>query len=282
MPLALRRLGTRRVRCVAFCLGALIQVVGCGRDGDSPAAPSQLSELERATSGLTERIESASFVFHFQPGDGARAEVERSEAFHRWAVAYLGVTPPKKIDFYMFRSNQEMGAAFGAAFGGKAFPAEFAVATAYSWHNHECFHLYTCLVGNPPRIFAEGMPVAHEFDPYNNVWVSQWNRAEPYREPHLEIARQLKAAGLLYPMESILESDDFNRQVDGETVTIAYEQAGAWVSYLVATYGIDRMKQIVASIPYEASKDAIRSRFQAVYGVSVEEAEAAWLAWLDR
>ena len=43
------------------------------------------------------------------------------------------------------------------------------------------------------------MTVAHEFDPYNDVWISQWNRAEPYGEPHLEIARRLKAAGLLYP-----------------------------------------------------------------------------------
>jgi len=270
----------RRCEWLALGLAGLLLATSCGGETPSPPNPGTQSELERATVALTGRLESESFVFHFQPGDGDRAQVERSEAFHRWAVGYLGVTPPKKIDFYMFRSHEEMAAAFGYAFGGKAFPAEFAVATAYSWHNHECFHLYTRLIGDPPRIFAEGMTVAHEFDPYNDVWFSQWNRAEPYPEPHLVLARRLKDEGLLYPIESILESADFNSQVEQETVRIAYEQAGAWVTYLVQTYGIDKMKQIVAGVPYGASRDLIRSRFEAIYGVSLAEAEAAWLEWL--
>ena len=274
------RIGTGRARGLALCLGALLFCAGCARS--TPEAPTGPSVLQRATTGLTEKIESENFVFHFEPGDGERVEVERSEAFHRWAVQYLGVIPPKKIDFYMFPSFDDMRAKFGVRFGGRAFPAEFAVATAYSWHNHECFHLYTCLIGEPPRIFAEGMAVAHEFDPFHNVWISQWNRAEPFGEPHIGIVRRLKARGLLYPIESILQSDDFNRKVEGETVTIAYEQAGAWVSYLIETYGIGSMKRIVAAIPHNAASGAIQGQFQSVYGISVADAEAAWLAWLDR
>ena len=278
MPDSARRCAWQAAGLVALLLGP-----SCGGErSSSPAGPVVQSDLERAAVALTERLESESFVFHFRPGDGARIQVERSEAFHRWAVGYLGVTPPKKIDFYMFRSGEEMAAAFGYRFGGKAFPPEFAVATAYSWHNHECFHLYTSLVGNPPRIFIEGMAVAHEVDPYNDVWFSQWNRAEPYPEPHLVVAHRLMADGLLYPIESILASDDFNRRVDQETSTVAYEQAGAWVTYLVQTHGIDRMKQIVSGIPYLASRDTVRSRFEAVYGVSLAEAEVAWLAWLEQ
>lgn len=272
----------RRCEWLALGLAALLLGPGCGGERSSPAEPVTQSEVERAAVALTERLESANFVFHFQPGDGARIQVERSEAFHRWAVGYLGVTPPKKIDFYMFRSFDEMWAAFGYAFGGKAFPREFAVATAYSWHNHECFHLYTTLIGNPPRIFAEGMVVAHEFDPYNDVWYSQWNRAEPYREPHLVVARRLKDQGLLYPIESILASADFNERVAHETVTIGYEEAGAWVTYLIRTHGLDKMKQIVSSIAYDASREAVRSRFEAVYGLGLSEAETAFLAWLDQ
>jgi hypothetical protein len=277
MPAGARGRGWPAVALVALLVGP-----GCGGETSSPADPVVQSGLERATVALTERLESDSFVFHFRPGDGGRIQVERSEAFHRWAVAYLGVTPPKKIDFYMFRSREEMAAAFGSAFGGRAFPNEFAVATAYSWHNHECFHLYTTLIGNPPRLFAEGMVVAHEFDPYNDVWYSQWNRAEPYPEPHLVVAHGLKDQGLLYPIESILASDDFNARVEQETERVAYEQAGAWVAYLIQTYGLDKMKQIVASVPYGSSRDFIRSRFEAVYGIGLAEVEAAWLAWLDQ
>jgi hypothetical protein len=266
---------------LAAGLAALALSPACSGEKRSPAEPVAQSEVERAAVALTERLESDNFVFHFQPGDGARIQVERSEAFHRWAVGYLGVSPPKKIDFYMFRSRDEMVAAFGYAFGGKAFVREFAVATAYSWHNHECFHLYTSLIGNPPRIFAEGMVVAHEFDPYNGVWYSQWNRAQPYPEPHLVLARRLKDQGLLYPIESILASTDFNERVGQETVTIGYEEAGAWVTYLIQTYGIEKMKQIVSSIPYDASKETVRSRIEAVYGLGLDEAEAAFLAWLE-
>jgi hypothetical protein len=268
-----------RWKILAVGLGMLALATGCQRE--LPDEQPGLTELQRAASILTGRIESEYFVFHFQPGDGGRAEVDRSEAYHRWAVQYLGVTPPKKIDFYMFPSSDVMARRFGTRFGGSAFPEEFALATAYSWHNHECFHLYTCLLGNPPRLFGEGMPVAHEFDPYNDVWVSRWNRAEPWGEPHVQIARQLKEQGLLYPLDSILESGDFNAIAGSETVKIAYEEAGAWVSYLVETYGIECMKRIVADLRYDAAKEAIQSKFLAVYGVSIADAEIAWLAWLD-
>jgi len=68
---------------------------------------------QRAAASLVDSVESESFIFHFQPGDGGRAEVERSEAFHQWAVRYLNVTPPKKIDYYMFPSIDAMYKAIG-------------------------------------------------------------------------------------------------------------------------------------------------------------------------
>jgi hypothetical protein len=111
-------------------------------------------------------------------------------------------------------------------------------------------------------------------------WDAPADGMAAYPEPHLVLARRLNDEGLLYPIEAILESADFNSQVEQETVRIAYEQAGAWVTYLVQTYGIDKMKQIVAGVPYGASRDLIRSRFEAIYGVSLTEAEAAWLEWL--
>lgn len=105
------RLGSRHVCGLALCFMALALLAGCSPD--LPDDPPEPSELQRAAAGLTGRVESENFVFHFQPGDGARAEVERSEAYHRWAIWYLGVVPPKKIDFYMFPSFEEMDARFG-------------------------------------------------------------------------------------------------------------------------------------------------------------------------
>jgi len=143
-------------------------------------------------------------------------------------------------------------------------------------------HLYVNLIGSAPRLFAEGMVVAHEFDPYNNVWVSQWNRADPPDDPYIEIVRSLRARGLLYPIESVLTSDAFNQNVATEPERIGYPQAGVFVSYLVQTYGLERMKQILRNVAYSASLDTIRGVFEDVYGITVAEAESAWLVWLDQ
>jgi len=45
---------------------------------------------------LTQTLETANFVFYYSPGDFVYAE--RSEAFHDWAVALLGITCPKKVE----------------------------------------------------------------------------------------------------------------------------------------------------------------------------------------
>jgi hypothetical protein len=259
---------------------SVLGLAGCGAEGTSPIAPSPLSELERRTASLTARLETAHFVFHFAPGD--QVQPERSEAYHEWAVRYLGVTPPKRIDFYKFPDFDALRAAMGQSFGGRAYPDEFALVTAFPWHNHECMHLYVSLIGSPPRLFAEGMVVAHEYDPLNGIWVSQWNRADPPRDPYFGIVRSLKAEGRLYPIQDILESDAFNARVASEPTRIAYPQSGVFVMYLIERHGLDQMKELVRILPYSASRDTIQWRFEETFGVSVGEAETAWLAWLDR
>ena len=86
----------------------------------------------------------------------------------------------------------------------------------------------------------------------------------------------------LYPIESILESRAFNQSVGTESVRIAYLQAGVFVSYLIETYGLARMKRILETLNYSASLDTVRDTFSDVYGIRVVEAEIAWLEWLDQ
>lgn len=240
------------------------------------------SNLKHIAASLTGKIETENFIFHFKPGDEKRIEIERMEAFHKWAVKYLSITPPKKIDYYMFPTMEEMNKAFGVRFGGMASPPEFALVTAFPWHNHECFHLYTSLIGTPPRIFGEGMVIAHEFDPHNNVWISQWNRLKPYPKPHIEIVRKLKSEGKLYSLDSIIESGDFNMKVSQEKEKIAYEQAGAWITFLKEKFGLEKLKKIIALIPYSADRTEIKVLFRQTLGISLEDSEKEFLSWLDK
>ena len=266
-----------RMLVVMLAAGALA-VSGCGQP---PVAPS-VSESDNpaspiGTPRLTSRVESEHFVFHLEPGD--TVEVERSEAYHRWAVAYLNVTPPKKIDFYKFRTAEDLAASVGTAVGGTARPLEFAVYTFYTWHNHECFHLYSWLLGNPPMLFFEGFTVAHEFDPHNNDWVARRNRGT-LSEPYIDMVRRWRAEGTLYDLEPLLSSEVYasTSQTDGGR---AYRQAGMFVAFLIERYGLEKMKDVFRQMNRNDSIDTVRSKFGAIFGTSPSDAERNWHAYLD-
>ena len=57
--------------------------------------------------------------------------------------------------------------------------------------------------------------------------------------------------------------------------------SGVFVSFLIERYGLDKMKEIFPLVGYGDSREVIRERFLEVFGVSMDVAETAWLAWLD-
>jgi hypothetical protein len=238
---------------------------------------------------LTERLESENFIFHYQPGD--TVWVDRQEALHRWAVDYLGISLAKKIDYYKFDGFRDMTAAHGMRAAGRAFPRQYALATAYHWQSHEAMHIYTYWLcqNSTIRLYDEGMAVAHEIDPLNDNWVAHWNRADVdehiYPYVYAEKVREHRAAGRLYPIEWILESRSFDAAREKVMGTgygrVLYDQAGIFVSYLIDTYGIDKMKQAICSVTQGDTRDTILRRFEEVFGVSVQDAERRWWAHLD-
>jgi hypothetical protein len=205
------------------------------------------------------------------------------QAFHRWAISYFGISLPKKIDYYKFRTAEDLRNAANRGVGGIAFPYDQALATFYPWHNHECVHIYNgqYTAELTIRLFEEGMAVAHEFDPLHNDWVSRWNRTDPPQLPYIDIVRDQRRYDLLFPLDSILESNDFNRFNAGRGSGVVYPVSGVFVSFLIERYGLNRMKEIFPMVGYDDSREVIKERFLEVFGVRLEEAETAWLAWLD-
>ncbi len=76
--------------------------VACNLTPVSPSPP----DARRPLLLLTERLETEHFRFYYSPGD--RIDVERSEAYHRWATAYLGVWTFARIEYYKFRQVEDM------------------------------------------------------------------------------------------------------------------------------------------------------------------------------
>ena len=111
---------------LGILLGALCVLTGgCGGKPTIEPVPNSLPALSRPTipngldsamvARLTERIETENFIFHFAPGDSVLAE--RQEAYHRWAVDFFDVSPPKKIDYYKFSTPDDMATAVGQRAG---------------------------------------------------------------------------------------------------------------------------------------------------------------------
>jgi len=219
---------------------------------------------------LTQKIETDNFIFYHSPGDFVYAA--RSEAFHNWAVTLLGVTCPKKIDYYKYKDREQQKRLTGSTYTGWAISSTFEAHSYLPWMNHECVHLYTSVIGRPPKFFNEGIAVALQTDPYNNDYEAREKSGERVHD----LTKRYKDSGALYPIENILDDSGF----DASDFTITYPQSGSFILYLIDTYGIGLMKTIFATVSRDASTAEIKALFQSTYGISIENAEQDWLNFI--
>lgn len=247
--------------CTAFLL---IFHLSCK---DTPTSP---IDRGNALLELTQKLETDNFIFYYSPGDFVYAA--RSEAFHSWAVSLLGVTCPKKIDYYKYKDREQQKRLTGYTYTGWAIASTYEAHSYLPWMNHECVHLYTSVIGRPPKFFNEGIAVALQTDPYNNDYEAREKSGERVHD----LVKRYKDSGSLYPIEDILDDSGF----DAADYTITYPQSGSFVLYLIETYGIDLMKTVFSTINRNASQTEIKAAFQSIYGISIEDAEQDWLSFI--
>jgi hypothetical protein len=256
----------RRLIIGALLLAATA-TIACSR---TPVAPSALNSRNEAFE-LSERLETDNFVFHYSPGD--HVEVERAEAFHRWAMAFFGLQMPRKVDYYKMRDREQMWRVLGTPYTGYAIVDWFEVWTYVPFLNHELIHIYSGEFGGwPTTAFSEGLAQAYMVDPYRNDYVPR----ETSGEPLMDVARRFQTEGRLFPMIDIVDAAGWN----SHNPVVTYVQAGAFVRYLIDQYGMARFRQLWGTIAYNETRTNVATKFQTVYGVSLATAEAAWLAWL--
>jgi hypothetical protein len=250
----------RIMRWLAILALALPLAEACG--GSSPTSPS-------SSDALTEQIATEHYVFHYARGDSV--DTAWQEAFHAWAVAQLGVTPPR-ITYNKYRDRAHMSALTGHASNGFAELPLNTLHTIWRSEAHEAVHVIAASWGFPVALFVEGLAVAHVTNPSAGDFVPRWSGT-----PIHEAARQLRATGQLIPIASIAETAAFRARNQGVT----YPQSGSFVRFLIDADGIGAMRRLFASMPGEAPLATVRSAFQNVYGYTLEEAEARWLRFLD-
>jgi hypothetical protein len=248
--------------CGALACAVALFEAGCG--GSSPSSPSVV---------LQERLESASFSYRFSTGDSVQSE--RQEAHHAWAIAALGLAVPQKITYNKYTSRAQMGEATGRDnTNGFAEPDRFTVHTLWPWDNHEPVHVYTALIGRPSDFFNEGIAVAFQTDPAAGDFATRFNGQQVH-----EACALYRSQGVLRPLGQIIESNGFRSVQDS---VLSYREAGSFMRYLIDRDGMERVKAFFRASGRDDTATVIRERFRAVFGRSLDEAEAEWLASLPR
>lgn len=245
----------------AILLGATF-LVACG---DSPTSPTTSSSLPLDN-------ETATMRYYHEPGDSI--DVARQEAFVAWALERLGVALPQKVEYRKYVSREAMARYTGNAnTNGFAEPSLWRFHTIWPFDNHEVVHVYTSLLGRPSDFFNEGIAVSFQTDPARSDFTVKFNG----QQVHEACRAYLQAGTLPLPLSRYVTTSGFRAIPDQ---VLSYRMAGSFMLHLTERFGLPAVLRFLQTNNRDETLDAIRSRTQATFGVSLEEAESSWLTML--
>lgn len=250
------------LRHVVFTTGLLVFTLGCG--GKAPTGP--LAQLPLLRETATMRV-------YAEAGD--QVDTDWQERYNTWALAQLGLQPTRKVEYRKYLSREAMGRYTGnSSTNGYAEPADWRFHTIWPRDNHEIIHVYTAQFGRPSDFFNEGIAVAFQTDPVAGVFTARFNG----QDVHEACRAALSAGQLPLPLASHVTTTPFRGIQDQ---VLSYRYAGSFVRFLVERHGLMAVIEFFRqSGGRDESLTAIRARTQNVFGRSLEELEAAWLAML--
>lgn len=241
------------IAAIAFALSAC---------GGGPTSPSPVDALSGSAS-------TAHYEFHFSEGDSVDAP--RQEAFHDWIVQELAISPGQRVHFNKYRDRGHMQRVTGKETNGFAEPSSWTVHSIWNWDAHEALHVYTALIGRPSDFFNEGIAVALSYDPMAGRYHSLWSNT------HIDdVAKSLMRQGTLPPVAAMSTTGDF-RNV---TEMVGYPAAGSFVSFMLRERGMTAMRTFFQTSGRDDSAAQIQARFQAVFGLALDEADQRWRSYV--
>jgi hypothetical protein len=244
--------------------GILTAIVGASVSCDSPAGPTtQPLPLQRETAGMR---------YYYAAGD--TVDVNWQETYNAWAIERLGVRPPQPMEYYKYRSKSDMGDHIGVyTTNGYCEPELFRVHTIWSTDNHEVVHVLSALIGRPSDFFNEGFAVSFQTNAPAGDLTVKFNG----QQVHDATRNYLSTGALPRPLVTHVTTSGFRGIGDS---VMSYRMAGSFVLYLTERFGLPSMLAFLKGDGRMESLATIQARMQAVFGLTVEEAEAGWLAML--
>lgn len=247
-------------RVLVATLSALINA----QCGNSPTMPSDSGQFLPVIS------ETPNYILRASSGDTINGTWQ--EVYHAWVTTTLGVTPARKITFNKYTSRSHMQAVVGVGnTNAYADRHAYAIHTIWPTDNHEVVHLFTSTWGDTVALVNEGVAVAFQVDPSRDL-IPRWSGSALH-----DLARQFKQQGRSVPLAAIVETASWR----SHDPNVVYPMSGSFMRWLIDRYGLDRLRALYArgAGPNEPA-DGVRSSFATVYGMSLEQLEAAWIVVL--
>lgn len=235
-----------------------------------PTSPTSIS-TSTSTPSLPLVRETASMRYYHESGD--TIDFEREEAFTAWALERLGLQLPRPVEYRKYVSREAMQLYTGQSVGGFAEPALWRFHTVLPFDNHEVVHVYTAMIGRPSDFFNEGIAVSFQVDPGRNDFTVRFGGFDV----DYTCRASLAAGALPLPLSRYVTTDGFRSISPGG---LAYQEAGSFVLYLTNRFGLPAVLEFFRSSSSRDSVDVIQARMQAALGLSIDQAEADWLAFL--
>lgn len=253
-------MGTKFSRLLIVCF-AVLAVVSCGNEPGT-TGPHSIGRP------LDQHYDTADITFHFAEGDSVNAAYQ--QAFHDWAVPYLGISLPQRLHYYKYFDNNHMREITGQPYGSWADVLGYAIHSVEQQQGHEAIHVYSSVIGWPSDFFTEGLAVALDLNPFTGEEVRFFGA------PVHTLCRNWLEEGSLYPLRDIVDENGFGSRQWTQT----YPQAGSFTQFLIAEFGLETLKSLFRSIHEYDSTETTLIAFEAVVGISLEEAENRWHTFL--
>jgi hypothetical protein len=216
--------------------------------------------------------ETATMRYYHEASD--TIDIARQEAFNAWAIERLGITLPQKVEYRKYLSRQAMAQYTGNGnTNGYAEPEQWRLHTIWPFDNHEVVHVYTAIIGRPSDFFNEGIAVAFQTDPARGDLTVRFNG----EQVHDACRTYLRAGTLPLPVSRYVTTNSFR---DISDQVLSYRFAGSFVLHMTERFGLPAVIQFFRTNNRNESLDTIRARVQMVFGTSLEDIEATWLATL--
>lgn len=212
------------------------------------------------------QFETTHYLFHFNPGSQAEADILEIAAYQEACFAYicqvLNTTPSFKLRYFLCDTPEEVGRVYGDNEPCNGFAA--LPDTIYAVYNdtvrcigfHEDAHVISYLIHRPdPPAIREGLAMY-----FDRKWWGIHN---------MDWAAYYLKNGLYLPIDSLLDRETFF----SHDCSITYPIVGAFTDYLISSYG---MEQYLTMYRH----DDIPAALEETYGKSPKDLNADFTAYL--